>query len=162
MKKQRNTSGKWTLDRLNKALDNRSPNYIKKHLCGPKIGKGKFRDTYVFKYDSSVVIKIERNINKGMFCNVTEWRNFCDSRWTPLEKWLAKCLLISATGQVLVQVRCDRIIDGVKKKMPKKIPSVFTDLHTANWGVYNGKWVCYDYPFFLNKWNMKKSKFVKV
>lgn len=139
----------------------RSLNYAVKHFCGKKIGRGMYRDVYVFKGYDEFVIKIERDMRRGSFCNATEFRHYIDSAYTPLRKWLAPCYFINETSQIMIQARCTRLIDGVKKKFPKKIPSIFTDTHVKNFGWHNGKFVCFDYPFFLYPYKMKRAKWIK-
>lgn len=109
---------------------------------GDLLGKGVFREVSVFKFNPEYVIKFEFKPERGMFCNVSEWKNYINSRNTPLEKWLAPCELINETGQILIQKRVD--FSGV---YPKKIPWEFTDIQKPNFGWIGKQFVCCDYAW---------------
>lgn len=132
----------------------------KRNLCGQLIGKGLYRDVYIFSRDDRFVIKIERDQSRGSFANVTEWRNYINNKeWEVLSKWLAPCEAISRDGRIMLQWRVKRLVDGEKIKYPDKIPSVFTDTKRGNWGLLKGKFVCCDYSYFLQcDFKMKKAK----
>lgn len=138
---------------------NKTIRAIEKNICGDLIGQGCYRDVYVLKQNPDYVVKIERDPSKGAFANVLEYRNWMDNKeWKTMAKFLAPCLLINETGQVLIQRRISR--DGkCKKDYPKEIPIFFTDLKYKNFGWIGDQFVCCDYSFFrLGDLKMSKAK----
>lgn len=131
-----------------------------KQLCGSFLGSGAYRDVYIFKPDDRFVIKIERDISRGNFANVCEWRNYINNKdWVSFCKWLAPCEAITPDGRILLQWRVQREIDDIPVKYPAKIPSLFTDTKRANFGMLNGRLVCCDYSFLVScDFKMKKAK----
>lgn len=117
---------------------------------GELLGKGVFREVSVFKFNTEYVIKFEFGNERGMFCNVLEWRNFINARYTPLEKWLAPCEFINETGQLMIQKRVHH--DG---KFPNKIPWEFTDVHAKNFGFIGNQFVCHDYSWLRSGYHPK-------
>ena len=67
-------------------------------------------------------------------------------------KWFAPCVDISPSGHFLIQKKCKPLIDI--KCLPKNIPGFFTDVHWNNFGMLNGKFVCFDYQFIGNGVNI--------
>lgn len=127
-------------------LQNSSINQIKKRLCGDLIGQGLYRDVYVLKQYPDFVVKIEVDMSKGTFANVTEWRNYINNKeWKWFSKWLAPCVLIDTTGKVLIQ---KRVRHRRRKDYPKYLPALFTDLKLSNFGWIGDNFVCCDYSFF--------------
>jgi hypothetical protein len=91
------------------------------------------------------VVKVEVNVHKGDFANVTEWRNYINNKeWKFLADFLAPCEAINQTGEILIQQKTAPLKRG---EAPKEIPSIFTDTKKSNWGMLNGKPVCHDYAF---------------
>lgn len=130
---------------LVKLLKGKTVNQIKKQLCGELLGSGVYRDVYVFKQSPKHVIKIEADMSKANFANVTEWRNYIDLKerhW--FSKFLAPCEIINQTGEVLIQ---QRVTHKEKKDYPKKIPIYFTDIKRTNFGWIGNQFVCCDYSF---------------
>jgi hypothetical protein len=110
-------------------------------VCGAVIGQGCARTVYACKIDRSLVVKVEHE--GGSFQNVNEWEVWNKmSDCAPAARWLAPCVAISSTGTILLQRRAEPIR---KKELPKRVPAIFTDLKTENWGVIDGKPVCFDY-----------------
>lgn len=128
-------------------MDKKTVNQVVRKLCGELLGKGLYRDVYVFKQFPDCVIKIERDMNTGIFANVAEWRNYNNNYgWDFLGKWLAPCVTINQTGQVMVQERVNW--DGKKRKdYPKYIPAMLTDLKLKNFGWIKDQFVCCDYSY---------------
>lgn len=117
-------------------------------ICGEKLGSGTYRDVYELKDNPRYVVKIERDMSTGRFCNATEYVNWCDLRfWDFIEPWLCPCVRITETSQVLIQKRAKPIecID----KLPKEVPAIFTDLKRSNWGILNKRPVLLDYPYLV-------------
>ncbi|WP_287059492.1 hypothetical protein, partial [Algoriphagus sp.] len=52
--------------------DDTIPQIIEK-ICGELIGKGTYRDVYELKANPRYVVKIERDMSTGRFCNATEY-----------------------------------------------------------------------------------------
>lgn len=110
---------------------------------GRKLGSGAFRDVFVCAFDTSLVLKIQRDPNN--FDNVIEWETWQayggDDR---IGNWLAPCVSISASGDILIQARTYPALE-----FPKELPSFLTDFKTGNYGtIGTGKkkrFVCHDY-----------------
>lgn len=109
-------------------------------IVGRKIGNGVYRKVYRHRHDDSLVIKIENGGSN--FCNVKEWEIWKEVEDEPFSKWFAPCEYISPCGLVLMQ---KKTIAAPARNMPKKVPTMFRDLKTANWGMYQGRAVCHDY-----------------
>lgn len=139
-----------------KAMHNRkNVDEIIKTICGEKIGEGHSREVYILKQNPDYVVKIERNPRATQFNNVMEWRYYNDNKeWKWFSNWLARCLMINETSQVLIQ---ERIAHGPRKEYPKRIPACFTDLKVTNFGfTSDGRFVCCDYASII--FIMGKSK----
>jgi len=130
---------------------------ILKKICGEKIGIGLNRDVYILKADPRFVVKIERDPSQGMFSNVTEYRYYVQNiEWKFLSDWLAPCVAINETGQVMIQQRVNW--EGKRRQdYPKKIPAMFTDLKFKNFGWIGDRFVCCDYSFMVFETGMKKA-----
>lgn len=136
-------------------------NDIVKELCGDKIGAGVYRDVFFLKADQGYVVKVERDMSRAMFANVTEFRNYVNNKdWDLLRDWMAPCEGINQTGQILIEERV--YWDGKKcKDYPTHIPDMLTDIKRSNFGwLKNGNFVCCDYSFMVlaTKGKMKYAK----
>jgi len=148
---------------LPKLFEGKTVNSIHKKMCGELIGQGLYRDVYILKQNPAFVVKIERDMTGGNFANAMEWRNYINNKeWKFLADYLAECIAITQTGQVMIQRRVEH---RSKKEYPKMIPAMFTDTKYKNFGWTGaGKFVCCDYsfiPFFTIKVghnSMKKAK----
>lgn len=110
-------------------------------LAGEWIGQGIHREVWSCAIDASLVVKFETG--RGNFANVYEhevWEEVKDDK--ELSKWFAPVTLISARGLVLLQKRTEVVR---KRELPKMVPAFFCDLKAANWGWYEGRYVCHDY-----------------
>ncbi len=124
-------------------------------FLGRFIGHGAFRNVYESEQDSTSVIKIELN---DSFQNVIEneiWERvkYVDE----VAKWFAPVKYISECGTVLIMAKCQPL--GNRKV--DKIPSFFTDVKDANFGIYKGRVVCLDYGSTLLMEAGMKIKLVK-
>lgn len=130
-------------------------------LCGQHIGSGLYRDVYVLKQDHRWVVKVERDMTTGVFANVTEWRNWImNKEFTRVSKFLAPCVSINEYGNVLIQRRVRRVIDGDKRLFPARIPNWLTDTKINNFGWIGNQFVCCDYSFLVNcAFKMKRAKY---
>lgn len=147
---------------ITKLIGGKSVKQVVKSICGEKLSHGCYRDVYVLKSNPDYVIKIERDMTKAMFANVTEWRNYIENKdWEKFGHWLAPCEMINETGQIMIQRRVERWVDNPKKRFPGKIPSLFSDRKKNNFGWIGDQLVCFDYswlkkvPFKLvrPRWN---------
>jgi len=103
------------------------------------LGSGMQRDAYVFAPQSDLVIKVSKQT--PAMDNMLEWEiwNAVSSN-ASLNKWLAPCRWISPNGTYLLMARTRPL-----KKLPSKIPDLFTDTKIENWGLFDGRPVCFDY-----------------
>lgn len=107
------------------------------------LAEGQFRIVYEMQtIHKGRVLKREKTHEQIEFHNVAEsalWREF---RGTPLELWLAPCEWISPGGGWLIQHRTTPIHTD---DLPRRVPSIFSDLKPHNFGWYKGRIVCHDY-----------------
>lgn len=110
--------------------------------------KGLGSSRYVFTYmpNTQYVIKIDVGADNQ---NVREWDTWLSVAETKYAKWFAPCKEISECGRILIQKKCTLNISY--DKFPKMIPAFFADLKYQNWGMLNGKLVCFDYALNLMK-----------
>ncbi|MBX3490901.1 hypothetical protein [Parvibaculum sp.] len=109
-------------------------------LTGQQIGNGISRQVYEHATDPTLVIKVE--MTAMTFQNVREWQTWDALKDTKYAKWLAPCVLIGHSGNVLIQKRTQPIPAG---KEPKRLPEWLTDHKRDNYGLYEGRIVCHDY-----------------
>ena len=120
-------------------------NFINKEIYGLFIGKtlgrGMSRTVYTHALDPTLVIKIEEKAQS--FQNIREWEYWNENKdFKPIAEWLAPCIAISPCGSVLIQKRVNSLDYS---KYPKMIPHFLTDNKYQNYGLLNGKFVCFDY-----------------
>jgi hypothetical protein len=136
---------------------------FEKKYCGDFLGKGIHRDVYTFKQDDRFVVKLERDFSKNslVFSNIGEWRNWCEHLYyTKVSSFLAPCLTINNSGQILIQRRVTREIDGDKRTPPKYLPNLLTDTKLFNFGWIDDKFVCVDYSTMIRTdLKMKKARY---
>tara|TARA_R110000796_G_scaffold117736_1_gene230791 strand:- start:27101 stop:27565 length:465 start_codon:yes stop_codon:yes gene_type:complete len=122
-------------------------------ICGDLLGQGLGREVYACAIEPTVVIKFETRARS--FQNVLEsecWDQVCH---TALAKWFAPVINISACGTVLLMRRTMAPRPG---ELPDKVPSLFTDMKTENWGMLDGRPVCHDYGVTISNFSMKKTR----
>lgn len=124
-------------------------------LIGKKIGSGCYRDVYLCRLDTSLVVKIEKENRE--FHNIKEWNIWEEIKYSKLKKWFAPCIDISEDGKVLIQ---QKIEFGRKKDYPKKVPSFFTDVQPKNFGFIGKQLTCCDYgsTIITRSFDDKKQK----
>jgi hypothetical protein len=133
---------------LQKAISHKSISRVIKTACGKMIGSGTYRDVYEVKGSDRYVIKIERDMSKAVFANATEWYYYIQcARWEKLSPWLAKCIMINETSQVLVMQKVKPVKSIVH--CPALIPSVLTDTKIENFGWVGKRFVCTDYSTMI-------------
>jgi hypothetical protein len=144
-------------EHLSKAITHRPISAIEfvDLFLGAEIGSGMSRQVYEFNLDKTMVVKHETG---DAFQNMIEWEIWKAVQETPMKKWFAPCHAISPNGQFLIQSRVEQI---PRKQYPKKIPDFFHDTKYQNFGMLNGKFVCFDYGtmnLIRENWNKKMVK----
>lgn len=114
-------------------------------FLGEFLGGGIARRVYAYRPEPMhFVVKVQTD-GAGEdhdYQNIAEWTLWCESRGKPLEEYLAPCLALSPCGGSLLQVRCEPC---PRHLLPAKVPKVLGDLHTANFGIFEGRPVVMDY-----------------
>lgn len=114
------------------------------HMVGDLLGSGVDRTVFEYVPDKTCVIKF--STRRTCFQNIHEWdlwQQHHSGTPTAVCKFLAPCVSISHSGNVLIQKRTKPI--PWDRKLPKFVPVVLTDLKRENWGIYQGRIVCHDY-----------------
>lgn len=109
-------------------------------FCDKLIGSGSARYVYDCSMDKTVVIKVETGAES--FQNQMEWKLWNEVKDTPFEKYFAPCVHISPCGTVLIQKKVEMI---PKKDYPDRVPHFFYDRKYQNYGLYEKRFVCFDY-----------------
>lgn len=108
---------------------------------GDLLGEGTGRKVYVCKLNSHYVVKVEEG--GGSFQNVAEWDHWGWVQTVPaIARWLAPCEFISSSGAILIQRRVEPVR---RAELPKRIPAFLTDIKLENFGMLEGRVVCFDY-----------------
>jgi hypothetical protein len=113
---------------------------FKSLICGDKLGEGMSREVFVYRPDHRFVIKFENGAR--MFQNLVEWEAWSFLKGTKRARWFAPCHDISSAGSILIQERARPLI---AKENLLKVPKFLTDIKRDNFGVIDGKIVCFDY-----------------
>lgn len=109
-------------------------------VLGAKLGEGVDRETYEYGLaPDDYVVKVQRG--EYDWQNIAEWQLWVNAP-PKLRKHLAPIMAISRGGRVLVMARCEPCPTHL---LPKRMPSVLSDLHADNIGLYQGKPVAMDY-----------------
>lgn len=114
-------------------------------LCaGNKLGSGIHRDVFECRLNDKWVVKVETDLPWRYFANVHEMKFWNDNEHCEaIAKWLAPCEFLSPDGLLLVQHRCQPLRDS--DNLPEKVPAFLTDIKRDNWGILDGRPVCFDY-----------------
>lgn len=121
------------------------PNEIDSLILGQKLGRGAYRDVYVFAPDPTKVIKVA-NCDEGRSANLIEDKLWWEIWQTPVAKWFAPVYSVSTAGEYLLQQRVEPL---PREQYPDKIPAFFTDTKYSNFGHIKDKgFVCCDYGSF--------------
>jgi hypothetical protein len=124
-------------------------------LCGEQLGEGIHRRVFACKFDETLVVKVEYETNFHIGTNAAEYRWWMDCGDVPwIADHLAPCVRISPNSRVLIQRRCQPVRVN---ELPEKMPSFLMDIKPENFGWYNGRIVCHDYPM-LNTTISKRFK----
>ena len=116
-------------------------------ILGEFIGSGCSREVYQHPHRNNCVIKIERGGGSGD--NFSEYNIWQSVKYTENAKWFAPCEWISENGMVLVQRKTKLLYSRSSTKIPEKIPTFFTDIHSKNFGWIGNQLVAHDYAFTL-------------
>ncbi len=120
-------------------------------FVGEKLGSGASRRVYAIVGDDDRVLKVEHT--GRTFHNQTEWLIWEVVKEWPISDWFAPCFEIDSYGNCLIQGRTtpfDSAKDfhaSVRTTRGGVIPSVFDDVHYANFGLYDGRVTCHDYGY---------------
>ena len=126
-------------------------------VLGPKLGEGSARKVYLCRMNPEYVVKVE--MGGCSFQNVAEWDIWNWVRGGSLEKWFAPCEMISTCGSILVQRRTEPVRSA---ELPKRVPEFLTDLKVENFGMFNGRIVCFDYGTVSSCIRRTSRKMVKA
>lgn len=121
-------------------------------MCGDLLGEGIHRKVFEFRFDNTLVIKIEQD--HSTFANIREWQTWTDCQyWAKVADWLAPCVDISPSGTIMLQKR----VTPLRKSdtLPEKLPAWMTDIKPQNFGWYQNRLVCHDYPQLLTNMSTK-------
>ncbi len=115
------------------------------HMVGDMLGSGVDRTVFEYLPDKTCVVKFATR--RGSFQNIHEWdlwQQHFNPKPTNVCKFLAPCVSISHSGNVLIQKRTKPV--PFIYELPKSIPVVLdSDLKRENWGMLKGRMVCHDY-----------------
>lgn len=126
-------------------------------LCHHKIGSGIHRDVFECRLNDKWVVKVENDLPWRYFANVHEMKFWNDNQYCDaIKKWLAPCEYLSPDGLLLVQHRCQPLRDS--DKLPDKLPAFLTDVKKDNWGILDGKLVCFDYALNIPSPSIRLKK----
>ena len=123
-------------------------------LCGGKIGSGASRDVYICEIMPEYVVKVAKDaVFNGVNQNYQEYRvcqQLIKTRWA---KYLAPVFFASHNYIFLLQKKC---LPLREHEIPKRVPRFLNDRKQDNWGVLNGKVVCFDYG--IANYNIPESE----
>lgn len=126
-------------------------------LCHEKIGSGIHRDTFQCRIDPKLVVKVETDLPWRYFANVLEMKFWSDHQHCEqIAKWLAPCRYLSPDGVILLQERCEPL--RASDRLPDKLPSFLTDIKRDNFGLLNGRVVCFDYALNIPSPSMRLKR----
>lgn len=125
-------------------------------LCGEKIGEGAYRTVYACRVRPDLVVKVE-NADFRVFANVFEQKFWDDHQFCEkVARWLAPCEFLSPDGRVLLQRRVDPVPSSFD--LPAKLPSFLTDIKRDNFGLMDGRLVCFDYAMTIPNPSLRQKK----
>lgn len=126
-------------------------------LLGERIEVGSARKVFRCRLNPDLVVKVETR--SGSFQNVMEAQFWSDVADDPeLSKWFAPVHLISSCGTVLLQSRAE---PARRSEYPDKLPTCITDLKYSNFGMLDGKFVCFDYGIIIPSVSGKRMRKAK-
>ena len=123
-------------------------------LCDDMIGFGDHRIVFQSGMNQNEIVKIE-HANVG--ANNIEFHIWHSVKGTPNERWFAPVKSLSGDGKILVMAKTKPVV-----RWPDKVPNCFNDMHSKNYGIYKGNFVCHDYgsfPLIMNNaFRLKNAK----
>ena len=125
-------------------------------LCGDIIGEGVSRVVYDCLINDDYVVKIHKASWEGINQNYNEFLIYSEAS-VKIRKYLAPIHWISDYNIVLFQRKCEPL---QKKQIPKKIPRFLNDRKQENWGLLDGKVVCFDYGICKTTFNSIDTELV--
>lgn len=126
-------------------------------LCGKKLGEGIHRDVFACRLNPKWVVKVETDGPWRYFANVMEMKFWSDHQsYAKVAEWLAPCEYMSPDGLVMIQHRVEPV--SADYELPAKLPSFLTDIKTDNFGLLNGKLVCFDYAMSIQNPSLRLKK----
>jgi hypothetical protein len=128
-------------------------------LCHHKLGSGIHRDVFECRINPQLVVKVENDLPWRYFANVLEMKFWNDNQdREAIAKWLAPCEYLSPDGLVLLQRRCEPLRDS--DQLPEKLPSFLTDVKKDNYGLLDGRIVCFDYALNIPSPSTRPKKVI--
>lgn len=125
-------------------------------LCGKQLGEGIHRKVFECKLRPELVVKVE-NDDLRYFANVFEQKFWSDHQYcAKVARWLAPCEYLSPDARLLLQRRVDPIRDA--DALPDKLPSFLTDVKRDNFGLLDGRIVCFDYAMTIPTPSLRPKK----
>ena len=126
-------------------------------LCGQKLGEGIHRAVFACRLRSDLVVKVEADSNWRYFANVHEMKFWSEHQhYDKVAKWLAPCEYLSPDGRILLQSQVEPLRSS--DKLPDKLPSFLTDVKRDNFGMLNGRIVCFDYAMTIPNPSLRQKK----
>ena len=126
-------------------------------LCGKKLGEGIHRDVFACRLNDKWAVKVENDGPWRYFANVMEMKFWNDhEQCQKIASWLAPCEYLSPDGLVMIQHRVEPVSSSYP--LPPKLPSFLTDIKTDNFGLLNGKLVCFDYAMNIPNPSLRLKK----
>ena len=126
-------------------------------LCHHKLGSGIHRDVFECRIDDKLVVKVENDLPWRYFANVLEMKFWNDNQhYEPVAKWLAPCEYLSPDGLVMLQRRVEPL--RASDKLPEKLPAFLTDIKADNFGLLDGRVVCFDYALNITSPSTRQKK----
>lgn len=115
-------------------------------FLGDYLGCGTSRYVFENRRDKKTVIKIDYGNTSANTLEFQTWNRV--EKVKSLAKWFAPIKDCSRCGSIIIQAKCD-----TQKlecyEYPKQIPEIFSDTKYNNFGMLNGKFVCFDYAGHL-------------
>lgn len=129
-------------------------------LLGEFLGRGRSREVYASPIDENIVIKIAYN-PQGIMDNADEWTLWCLSKDRELRNWLCPIIGVFGDGRVLYMKKVEHTSKDELRRF-EEVPAIIEDVHTDNWGILDGRLVCFDYAVNSSTSIPKKLKMKKV
>lgn len=108
-------------------------------ICGDLLGEGISRKVYDCRIIPDAVVKVEKS--NYSFTNIREYEAWgVVGNHKVLGKMFAPVLHISPDGKMLIMGKTTQAYS-----FPDKLPVCMQDTKSANYGMYNGRFVCHDY-----------------